>query len=110
MASSQRSAQPSASPSSAQYRSDLHAPPPGELPRKLGLWSAVAVVAGITIGSGIFRTPAGGTNRLPGPLALFVVWTAGGIVALFGALTLAEVAGAFPETGGIFVFIRRSWG
>jgi APA family basic amino acid/polyamine antiporter len=81
-----------------------------ELPRKLGLWSAVAVVAGITIGSGIFRTPASVTNRLPGPLAIFSVWIAGGIVALFGALTLAEVAGAFPETGGIFIFIKRSWG
>ena len=37
---------------------------PAELPRKLGLWSAVAVVAGITIGSGIFRTPAGVADRL----------------------------------------------
>jgi len=83
---------------------------PEELPRRLGLWSAIAVVAGITIGSGIFRTPAGVANRLPGPFAVFVVWAAGGVVALFGALTLAEVAGAFPETGGIFVFIRRSWG
>src|SRR6185437_8329971 len=61
----------------------------GELPRRLGLWSAVA---GITIGSGIFRTPASVTNRLPGPLPLFIVWTAGGIVALCGAVTLAEVA------------------
>ncbi|MFI5227525.1 MAG: APC family permease [Gemmatimonadales bacterium] len=83
---------------------------PGALPRRLGLWSAIAVVAGITIGSGIFRTPASVTNRLPGPLALFVVWTAGGIVALCGAVTLAEVAAAYPDTGGIFVFIRRSWG
>src|SRR3954468_13682547 len=81
-----------------------------ELPRKLGLWSAVAVVAGITIGSGIFRTPAGVANRLPGPLPIFLVWIAGGITALFGALTLAEVAGAFPETGGIYVFIRRGFG
>ena len=88
------------------------APPaqPGELPRRLGLWSAIAVVAGITIGSGIFRTPASVTNRLPGPLPLFIVWTAGGIVALCGAVTLAEVAAAFPDTGGIFVFIRRAWG
>src|ERR1700710_733263 len=90
--------------------SDTTSPVQGELPRKLGLWSAVAVVAGITIGSGIFRTPASVTNRLPGPLAVFSVWIAGGIVALFGALTLAEVAGAFPETGGIFIFIKRSWG
>ncbi len=83
---------------------------PATLPRRLGLWSAIAVVAGITIGSGIFRTPASVTNRLPGPLALFAVWSAGGVVALCGALTLAEVAAAFPDTGGIFVFIRRAWG
>src|SRR5437879_11230740 len=81
-----------------------------ELPRRLGLWSAIAVVAGITIGSGIFRTPAGVANRLPGPLPIFLVWIAGGITALCGALTLAEVAGAFPETGGIYVFIRRAFG
>jgi basic amino acid/polyamine antiporter, APA family len=80
------------------------------LPRRLGLWSAVAVVIGITIGSGIFRTPAGIATRLPGPAALFSVWIAGGVVALCGALTLAEVAGAFPETGGIYVFIRNGWG
>jgi amino acid transporter len=81
-----------------------------ELPRRLGLWSAIAVVAGITIGSGIFRTPASVTDRLPGPLPVFAVWIAGGLTALCGALTLAEVAGAFPETGGIYVFIRRGFG
>ena len=80
------------------------------LPRTLGLWSAVAVVIGITIGSGIFRTPAGIAQKLPGPLPLFGVWIAGGVVALCGALTLAEVAGAFPETGGIYIFIRNAWG
>lgn len=83
---------------------------PRELPRKLGLWSAIAVVAGITIGSGIFRTPASVANRLPGPLPVFAVWVAGGITALCGALTLAEVAGAYPDTGGIFVFIRKGFG
>jgi amino acid transporter len=83
---------------------------PEALPRQLGLWSAIAVVVGITIGSGIFRTPASVTNRLPGPLPVFAVWIAGGIVAMCGALTLAEVAAAFPDTGGIFVFIRKSWG
>jgi amino acid transporter len=80
------------------------------LTRQLGLWSAVAVVIGSTIGSGIFRTPASVANRLPGPLPMFAVWITGGILALCGALTLAEVAGAFPNTGGIFDFIRRAWG
>jgi amino acid transporter len=41
---------------------------------------------------------------------MFGVWIAGGIVALCGALTLAEVAGAHPETGGIYVFIRKAFG
>ena len=80
------------------------------LPRKLGLWSAIAVVVGSTIGSGIFRTPASVAGRLPGPLPLLGVWVAGGILAMCGALTLAEVAGAYPNTGGIFDFIRRAFG
>lgn len=80
------------------------------LPRRLGLWSAVAVLVGTTIGSGIFRSPAGIADKLPGPLPFLSIWVVGGIFALCGALTLAEVAGAFPQTGGIYVFIRESWG
>lgn len=84
--------------------------PPSSLPRRLGLWSAIAVVVGTTIGSGIFRSPAGIARRLPGPLPLFSVWIVGGLLALCGALTLAEVSGAFPQTGGIYVFLREAWG
>ncbi|MDE3054338.1 MAG: amino acid permease [Gemmatimonadota bacterium] len=80
------------------------------LPRLLGFWSAVAVLVGSTIGSGIFRSPAGIADRLPGPLALSAVWVTGGLFALCGALTLAEVASAFPETGGVYVFIREAFG
>jgi len=80
------------------------------LPRRLGLWSAVAVLVGSTIGSGIFRSPAGIADKLPGPLPLLIIWLTGGIFVLCGALTLAEVAGAFPRTGGVYVFIRESWG
>jgi amino acid transporter len=82
----------------------------GTLKRQLGLWSAVAVLIGSTIGSGIFRSPAGITDKLPGPLPLMAVWVAGGLFALCGALTLAELSGAFPETGGAYVFIREGWG
>src|SRR4051812_43274011 len=80
------------------------------LQRRLGLWSAVAVLIGSTIGSGIFRSPAGVTDKLPGPLPLLAVWVAGGLFALCGALTLAELTGAFPHTGGAYVFIREGWG
>jgi APA family basic amino acid/polyamine antiporter len=70
----------------------------------------VAVLIGSTIGSGIFRSPAGIADKLPGPLPLMSVWIAGGLFALCGALTLAEIAGAFPETGGAYVYVREGWG
>lgn len=85
-------------------------PASGTLPRRLGLWSAVAVLVGSTIGSGIFRSPAGIADKLPGPLPLLAIWLAGGIFVLCGALTLAELAGEYPSTGGIYVFIREGWG
>ena len=47
------------------------------LPRQLGFLSTTAVLIGSTIGSGIFRSPAGIAERLPGPLPLLVVWTTG---------------------------------
>ena len=82
----------------------------GMLPRRIGLWTGVAILVGSTIGSGIFRSPAGIADKLPGPLPLLVVWVTGGLFALCGALTLAEAAGAFPQTGGVYVYIREAWG
>jgi APA family basic amino acid/polyamine antiporter len=84
--------------------------PQQSLQRRLGLWSAVAVLVGSTIGSGIFRSPAGVADKLPGPLPMMAVWVAGGLFALCGALALAELSGAFPETGGAYVFIREGFG
>jgi amino acid transporter len=80
------------------------------LQRQIGLWSAIAIVIGTTIGSGIFRSPAGIAERLPGPLPLAAIWVAGGLLALCGALSLSEVASAYPRTGGVFVFIREGFG
>jgi amino acid transporter len=87
-----------------------NAVPAPTLERRIGFWSAVAVVIGSTIGSGIFRSPAGIADKLPGPLPMLAVWAAGGIFAVCGALTLAEVASALPETGGMYVFCRDGWG
>jgi basic amino acid/polyamine antiporter, APA family len=80
------------------------------LPRHLGLWSAVAVLIGSTIGSGIFRVPATVAARLQFPGPVFLAWVIGGLVALFGALTLAELAGALPRSGGVFAYILESFG
>jgi amino acid transporter len=87
-----------------------HPSAPTELPRRLGLFSAIAVLVGSTIGSGIFRSPAGIADKLPGPLPVLLVWTVGGLFALCGALTLAELAGALPKTGGMYAYIREGWG
>lgn len=87
------------------------APAPHDaLPRRIGLWTAVAIVVGTTIGSGIFRSPAGIADRLPGPLPMMAIWVLGGLLALCGALTIAEVGGAYPATGGIYAYIREGWG
>lgn len=88
----------------------MTSPQTGNLPRRIGLWSAMAVVIGSTIGSGIFRSPAGIADRIPGPLPLLAIWILGGVFALCGALTLAELASEVPATGGFYAFLREGWG
>jgi APA family basic amino acid/polyamine antiporter len=80
------------------------------LPRSLGPLSAIAVLVGSTIGSGIFRSPAVVAQDLNtlGPFVL--AWVLGGLVALAGALTFAELGGMFPRTGGIYVYLREAFG
>ena len=82
----------------------------GVLPRSIGAWSAAAILVGSTIGSGIFRVPsevAAATGSVGG---VALLWTAGALIALCGALSLAELAVMMPRSGGIYVFIREAWG
>jgi basic amino acid/polyamine antiporter, APA family len=80
------------------------------LPRSLGVWSAAAVLVGSTIGSGIFRVPGAVAGKVGTVGAVTLLWTVGALVALVGALTIAELAGLFPRSGGIYVFIREGFG
>src|SRR6266508_2904703 len=80
------------------------------LERRLGLWSSIGIVIGITIGGGIFRTPAGIATRVPDPIWMLSVWVVGGVVVLCGALAFAELAASMPETGGMYVYLREGWG
>jgi amino acid transporter len=80
------------------------------LTRRLGLWSAVAVLVGSTIGSGIFRTPAGVAQRVDDAPLFLLAWVLGGAVVLCGALTYSELAAAFPRSGGVYAFLRESFG
>src|SRR5438093_6663899 len=84
--------------------------PSERLPRTLGLWSSVARVVGITIGSGIFRSPAGIAQKVPSPLLMLGLWLLGGGITLCGALSVAELAAALPETGGFYAYLREGWG
>lgn len=80
------------------------------LPRTLGLGSATALVVGITIGSGIFRSPAGVAQKVGDPTLFMLLWIVGGVLALAGALSLAELAALFPESGGYYAYLREGWG
>src|SRR5687767_927319 len=80
------------------------------LVRRLGLLSSIGLVIGITIGGGIFRTPAGIATRVPEPMLMMAVWILGGIIVMCGALAFAELAASMPETGGMYVYLREGWG
>lgn len=80
------------------------------LRRVLGLWSAVSIVIGTVIGSGIFLVPARMIGEVGSTRTLFVVWIVAGLLSLFGALTYAELAAAMPEAGGEYVFLREAYG
>ncbi len=80
------------------------------LRRALGLWSAVSIVVGSVIGSGVFLVPATMIAKLGSVHMLFLVWIAAGLLSLFGALTYAELAAAMPEAGGEYVYLRAAYG
>lgn len=81
-----------------------------KLVRSLGLLSSIGLVIGITIGGGIYRTPAGIADRVPDPVWMLGVWVLGGLIVLCGALSFAELSASMPETGGMYVYLREGWG
>lgn len=72
--------------------------------------SAIMLVIGSTIGSGIFRTPARIAEAVPSGLPMLGVWVLGGVLALCGALTFAELAAMYPRSGGIYAWTREGHG
>jgi APA family basic amino acid/polyamine antiporter len=82
----------------------------GSLLRVLGVGSIVGIVVGTMIGSGIFIVPATVAADVKAPLAMLAVWIFGGIACMFGALSLAELAAAYSETGGIYIYLREAYG
>ncbi|MEO6071137.1 MAG: APC family permease [Chitinophagaceae bacterium] len=69
---------------------------------KLGLFDLTMIVVGLVIGMGIFRTASDAANAAITPSVFFMAWFAGGLIALCGALTYAEIGSRFPITGGYY--------
>ena len=83
---------------------------PDDLRRVIGFWSGTALIIGITIGSGIFRTPPTIAGLVPNPLVIMALWVAFGLISICGALTVAELSSMLPRTGGVYVFLREAYG
>jgi basic amino acid/polyamine antiporter, APA family len=81
-----------------------------ELKRDLGAWAALAIVVGTVIGSGIFRVPQAMILNVGSVPLVFLVWIAGGLLSLAGALTYAELAAAMPGAGGEYVYLTEAYG
>lgn len=77
------------------------------LKRTLGFRVVLAIVIGGVIGSGIFMKPATMAGQLGSAEWLLAVWILAGLMTLCGALTNAEAAAMFPETGGQYVFFKK---
>ena len=67
------------------------------------------MVVGTIIGASIFVQPSLVSGAVPSMSGMLLVWTTAGILTLIGALVTAELASAFPVTGGVYVYLRESW-
>src|SRR5215467_427803 len=81
-----------------------------ELKKTIGLWSAISIVIGSVIGSGIFMKPATMASQLGSPLLLIVVWIFAGIISFFGGMVYSELGSMYPSTGGSYVYIQKMYG
>jgi basic amino acid/polyamine antiporter, APA family len=80
------------------------------LKRELGLFTCILLVIGNIIGVGIFTTPGEIANGLPSAGWVLTAWLIGGLMAMVGALTYAELGAMYPKAGGNYVFLREAYG
>ena len=84
--------------------------PEGGLARELTMRDGIAVVVGSVIGSGIFLVPGQIATHIGSFWAVMLAWIGGGLLTLFGALSLAELGGMFPTAGGLYSYLREAYG
>jgi len=78
--------------------------------RAIGVRSATLLVITNVIGSAIFLTPGVMAATLPSEPLLLLAWVAGGVIALCGGLTYAEMGAMYPRSGGLYVFLEHAYG
>lgn len=76
----------------------------------LSLKDAVAMIVGIVVGAGIFRTPSLVAANVSSETNALLLWLAGGIVSLIGAFCYAELTATYPHTGGDYHYLSRAYG
>jgi len=76
---------------------------------QIGMLTAIAYGVGSVIGSGIFKKPGLMAAQLGSPLLLILVWVVAGLMTLFGALSIAEIAGIFPRVGGLYAYFSECY-
>ncbi|MBZ5590326.1 MAG: amino acid permease [Acidobacteriia bacterium] len=81
-----------------------------QLVRGLGAWDGTLLTIGAMVGTGIFLTAGDIAKSLPHPALILLVWLAGGLLTLAGAVTYAELGVLFPRAGGIYHFLREAYG
>lgn len=82
----------------------------GQPQKTLRVIDAIALIVGIVVGAGIFRTPSLVASNTPNSTMFFLTWLLGGLVSLIGALSYAELTSTYPHTGGDYHFLRRAYG
>ena len=81
------------------------------MPRQtLSVTDACAMIVGLIVGAGIFGTPSIVAGAVGDESTLYMVWIAGGVFSIIGALCYAELATAFPSAGGEYHFLQRAFG
>jgi basic amino acid/polyamine antiporter, APA family len=83
---------------------------PSENASSLSLWDAISIIIGIVVGAGIYETSPFILKNLGSPGAALIFWSLGGGLSLIGALCYAELATAYPRSGGDYVYLTHAYG
>ena len=81
-----------------------------QLKKSLGLFDGIALLVGITIGSGIFATPQIIAGYLDSFSAIILLWIGVAMFVFTGVLIYGELGSRFPKTGGEYVYIQKAFG